>query len=1636
LSYTINLDDIKIKPRLWVAKPNQEPIGRLTEAKNIQLTLSFGKVHELSFVLPYKVEKRNQYIDNPNIEKVKERYLIKLKLGDLTEWFIIDEIDDEADDVSDFRPVHAYSLPHELSGFLIRNYLRESKTIVEVMNEVLSETLWSVGEVDDIFYNRYRTFQSDEQSVLEFIFNAAETVSAILEFDTENRLIHIRDEENISQFNGLKLSYGNLIRSISKKSTTDEMVTRLIPIGKDGLTINSVNPTGTDYIESFDFFMYPFQRDENKNTIQSSYYMSDALCHAILDYQELVESKKGEFSNLLTTKQALQTELTTLQNELMDLQTTLFIIQDRIDVQKANSDYQRYEFTVQNGQEIFNTFTTKSSNKYVIIGYFDSADGLTVKINNNIKTIQSGWQVIDKIDGNSVSEIDTVVSSTQTRNVIIEIVTITNDEYTTSDNETQILDTYSIDLQQGEVDAKQIEVDNKQSEIDNINDQINDLKNQLAIENNFTPELIRERKRYIIAKTWQSEYHIDAQELYDDAVKYFEEMKKPKAIFNVDIINILEALEVKDKWNKLRLGDKVLIHYERFNIKVEAVILEINFDFENGDISLTIANVKEILSDEEKLAKLLYNTYSSSTSVALAKEKWNEAEKQLGEINDIINAEWDATQKRIIAGVNESVEIGKRGIIIKNPSFPDEMLIAQSGVLALSKDGGKTWRTAITPSHVVAETVMGKLIAGVNLIIENESGKYRLDENGFTIDGGSLNITNGLPESQIDPDAVKKWNTVDQKRRVFVTQPTPPYDVGDLWANGQTVYRCKTAKTSGQSFSSSDWELIGDVTSQNTSNNTANVGNQPATTVANAVSNFNTRNDRKSTPPANPTIATDGTAIDHTINTDGSADISFEWSFTGTGDAYDIDGFIVYVYQSTSSSPYSFGTSASQEQVFYVTPDKRALILYGVPADRYYTFGVQAYRIVDNDINSSGILKSSIIKSTATGENPYRPSSNVAFTGNVTGTINGQSAATVAAKAIGSLQEGALYNNVKLDSNAGLVAIRSDNKVRTILNATDGIKIQSSSDGGNTWQDKMYADTNGFLRVNGLIIDSSSTINGTSASTVVQNANDGATAKSTIDANKSVWDRASNFRTDGKLDVSKLYGTLSDSQIASAARWNGQGTYIDQNGVYTGIILAKQIIVGNFENLFNDGSFENGSVWLHNDSEIINDPANAQHGNKYLRIAWNGQYNDVYEDNWIYVIPGEKYYIEGYAKASTSKTVRTYIVQFRDKNDTVISHNIGTMALTTSWQKFSNTFTVPANAVKMRLGVSVANSESQSGYYTYFDNLYCKRMIDTSLIVDGAIEAKHIKSLNGLNVNDQFIVDSSGKVKFSTSGTNGSVTIEGDTIKQVLGDENTTFGTFQRAYLTSGKLLVEEIYRDSVTERVNGRTTINQGSIEGINSAGSSFLLTPTFLSISTNNGGYWAGLSIDNGKMVLDATSDVQIKKDIDLTSGVIKMPGSQAVVSGADGLYLYTDYGSGGDSYLKVKDDGAVFIVVDGAVKHSFYASGTKSGGSIIIDGKNLGMSPIDSPQILLEYIEFDIPLTPTGVKVFIEDRFRKAIESFAVFPNNGQVIEKGYDYFVIAGEGIADVRIIGKRIGYLDHFFEDLDSLLESEDISNVS
>ncbi|MFE5278888.1 hypothetical protein, partial [Bacillus cereus] len=55
-----------------------------------------------------------------------------------------------------------------------------------------------------------------------------------------------------------------------------------------------------------------------------------------------------------------------------------------------------------------------------------------------------------------------------------------------------------------------------------------------------------------------------------------------------------------------------------------------------------------------------------------------------------------------------------------------------------------------------------------------------------------------------------------------------------------------------------------------------------------------------------------------------------------------------------------------------------------------------------------------------------------------------------------------LYNGVKISAENGLEVFRSDGKVRTVLNATEGIKIES--DTGEGLQEVFFVDTDGNLK--------------------------------------------------------------------------------------------------------------------------------------------------------------------------------------------------------------------------------------------------------------------------------------------------------------------------------------------------------------------------------------------------------------------------------------------------------------------------------------------------------------------------------------------------------------------------------------------
>lgn len=158
--------------------------------------------------------------------------------------------------------------------------------------------------------------------------------------------------------------------------------------------------------------------------------------------------------------------------------------------------------------------------------------------------------------------------------------------------------------------------------------------------------------------------------------------------------------------------------------------------------------------------------------------------KQEQEISQVIQQQ--ESQTEIINSVQDSIDnlteqINENIIIYRG-----------NGVPTLDNYPANEWTTTELKDDHVGD-----------LYYNTEDGKtYRFDKNGV--------IFSWVEEKPDLSEAIElaqnALNVANDKMQVFVTQPTPPYEVGDLWTDGDDIFVCKTAKTEGQSFSASDWE--------------------------------------------------------------------------------------------------------------------------------------------------------------------------------------------------------------------------------------------------------------------------------------------------------------------------------------------------------------------------------------------------------------------------------------------------------------------------------------------------------------------------------------------------------------------------------------------------------------------------------------------------------------------------------------------------------------------------------------------------------------------------------------------------------------------------------------------------------------
>ena len=115
-----------------------------------------------------------------------------------------------------------------------------------------------------------------------------------------------------------------------------------------------------------------------------------------------------------------------------------------------------------------------------------------------------------------------------------------------------------------------------------------------------------------------------------------------------------------------------------------------------------------------------------------------------------------------------------------------------SGVPTASNEPASTWITDTEKNNHLGD-----------LYYDKDTGyayRYSLDNATYSW----IKITdNDVTQALAIANSAK--DTADSKRRVFVVQPTTPYDVGDLWIKDEELYRCQTTKASSETFEENDW---------------------------------------------------------------------------------------------------------------------------------------------------------------------------------------------------------------------------------------------------------------------------------------------------------------------------------------------------------------------------------------------------------------------------------------------------------------------------------------------------------------------------------------------------------------------------------------------------------------------------------------------------------------------------------------------------------------------------------------------------------------------------------------------------------------------------------------------------------------
>lgn len=362
---------------------NHNKLYALTNYKDLKIERTLDGEEILSFSYPQTDTK---------YDSIKEEVYLRTKKNE----YVVKELNVD-DDWTEF--VAKINL-EELKGSIVGNFETVDQSCNDTINLALVGTGWTIGSCDVV---KKRTVRKANCSVYDILQEIRNVYRCDFKFDSINKRIYVY--QSMGNDKGAYFSEQLNLKKLGVESNSYDFCTRIIPKGKDRLSIKDING-GKEYVENYQY-----------STKVITVYWED---NRYTDAQSLLEDANLKLNELSKPMRAYSAEIFDLANNnekykdilAYDLGDTITLLSKDKKVREKQRIVKITEYPDEPERN-----SCEIANKTLNFADIQAENQAVIDSTNNILTSDGG------IDG---SKIDNVDATTQIRNLNVEVAKITN----------------------------------------------------------------------------------------------------------------------------------------------------------------------------------------------------------------------------------------------------------------------------------------------------------------------------------------------------------------------------------------------------------------------------------------------------------------------------------------------------------------------------------------------------------------------------------------------------------------------------------------------------------------------------------------------------------------------------------------------------------------------------------------------------------------------------------------------------------------------------------------------------------------------------------------------------------------------------------------------------------------------------------------------------------------------------------------------------------------------------------------------------------------------------------------------------------------------------------------------------------